>query len=97
MTWAEFKADLAQLQAAIGSVRSDSDHINDLMGQISGQFSAVGTAWISPTEQSFDDVQKWFMNVSKDLHGLLDEMVSRLGQAYANYHAAEEANYYNVT
>jgi WXG100 family type VII secretion target len=97
LTWSEFKADLAQMQAAMGSVKRESDHINDLMGQISKQFSAVKPAWTSPSEASFDDVQTWFTKVSGDLHALLEEIAKRLHQAYDNYHAAEQSNYNNLS
>jgi WXG100 family type VII secretion target len=97
LTWSEFKADLAQMQAAMGTVKRESDHINELMTTIAGEFAGVRSAWTSPSELSFDDVQKWFTKASADLHGLLEEIASRLHQAYDNYHAAEQSNYNNLT
>ena len=93
----EFKADLADMHRVIGNVQTESAHIKDLMSQIQGEFGKVGPAWSSPSEQSFGDVQKWFMRASHDLDDLLDEMVRRLQRAYKNYHSAEYANLNNVT
>ena len=93
----EFKADLADMQRVIGSVQNESAHIKDVMSNIHAQFGKVGPAWKSPSEQSFDDVKRWFTRTSNDLDDLLDEMVSRLQKAYKNYHSAEYANLNNVT
>lgn len=93
----EFKADLADMHRVIGSVQNESAHIKDVMNNIQGEFGKVGPAWSSPSEQSFDDVKKWFVRASNDLDDLLDEMVRRLQKAYENYHSAEYSNLNNVT
>lgn len=93
----EFKADLAEMHRVMGTVQTESGHVKDVMNQISGEFGKVAPAWHSPSEQTFDDVQKWFMRVSMDLDELLDEISRRLKKAYDNYHSAEYANRNNAT
>lgn len=97
LSWSEFKADLAQMQAAMGTVKRESDHINETMSAIAGEFADVRPAWNTPSEQSFDDVQQWFKKASADLHQLLEDISARLQQSYDNYYAAEQSNYNNVT
>jgi uncharacterized protein YukE len=95
-TFEEFKVDLKQLHNAIGSVRREHTAITDAMSAVGTEFGAVETAWGTPATTTFDDVQSWFVKVSKDLEDLLDDMVNRLQTAYNNYKHTEETNTQNL-
>jgi uncharacterized protein YukE len=96
ISWSEFRVDLAQLRAAIGSVGSESHELNGYMDQIAAEFSQVKDDWRAPEESSFEAVGQWFAEVQRDLHALLEETVRRMQTAYDNYEKAEVSNTKNV-
>ncbi|WP_329373741.1 WXG100 family type VII secretion target [Streptomyces sp. NBC_01483] len=96
MSFSEFKVHLGELKQAIGTVTSQSEHVESVMTQIVADFEAVSTEWKTPSSASLEEVQQWFARSQADLHGLLDEVVRRLQAAYDNYHDMEMANYKNM-
>ncbi|GLZ16205.1 hypothetical protein Acsp04_64400 [Actinomadura sp. NBRC 104425] len=91
-----FTIDLGLLQTTITSVKTEHGNISADLNSVRTKTKNLGTSWNSPAYSSFDDVMKWFDKASGDLLGLLDELIRRLEKSYANYKAAEEANYGNV-
>ena len=97
ITMAEFQVDLSAMKAAIDQLKTLSGKVEDDLNDISAKFNAVKGSWQSPSADSFDAVQAWFMQVSAALHALLEDATTRLNTAYGNYLTAEEAAYNNVT
>jgi uncharacterized protein YukE len=97
MSFDEFRVDLGQLHEAIGSVTREHGTISDTMASIASEFNQVKDAWQTPSEGSFDTVQKWLTSVSGDLENILQDAIGRMQSAYDNYHKTEETNVHNNT
>ena len=95
-TWDEFKVDLGHLHHAIGVVKSQHDLISDALDRVSSEFDKCRDDWNTPSAVTFDNVKVWLTTASTDLNALLNDMVTRMQTAYANYKHTEEVNVLNL-
>jgi Proteins of 100 residues with WXG len=95
LTLSEFKVDLSQLDEAIKAVTTQAGYIDARSATITTLLQGVATYWASPAELMFNDLQQACTTQMTKLTDLLAEMISRMGTAYQNYLAAEEANFNN--
>jgi uncharacterized protein YukE len=93
---AAFKADLAQLSAAIGTVKGEAEEIKLAMFLVRGKMFGLADVWKGPAHVSFRPVQDRFIKVWAELADILDETVTRMQTSYDNYLRAEEANLHNL-
>ncbi|HEV7931047.1 MAG TPA: WXG100 family type VII secretion target [Actinomadura sp.] len=91
-----FKADLAQLSAAIGTVKGEAAEIKLAMFLVRGKMFSLADVWKGPAHVSFRPVQDRFLKVWAELADILDETVTRMQASYDNYLRAEEANLHNL-
>jgi WXG100 family type VII secretion target len=96
-TLEQFKVDLQHLHDAIGTVTGIKNEITDHMSAVRTAMDGLGEAWKSPAHDTFPPVRTWFDNTQNDLRDMLEEIIRRLQSSYDNYHAAESANFGNVT
>jgi hypothetical protein len=95
LTLSEFKVDLSQLDEAIRAVTTQAGYIDARSATITSLLQGVAADWTSPAELMFNDLQLACTTQMTKLTDLLTEMISRMGTAYQNYLAAEEANFSN--
>ncbi|MEV6348671.1 WXG100 family type VII secretion target [Actinoplanes sp. NPDC051851] len=96
MSFEEFRVDLAQMAGVIGRVKGEAAGIETAMAEIARQFTAVETAWISPSSLTFDDLAHWFTTTQDEVKSVLADMISRLNAAYETYQEMERAALENV-
>jgi WXG100 family type VII secretion target len=89
---AEFQVDLQQLGDAITSVSGDAETIRSDFDGIRSQLTTATTAWLGPAGSAFADFVPDLVTATDAMLGLLDEMVTRMRTAHANYLSAETAN-----
>lgn len=96
LTISQFKVDLAQLEDAIGTIRTQAATIDTNCTEIKDALSEVPGAWNSPAEQlTFAPVAQACTTQINNLTDLLAEMIQRMQDAYQTYLAAEQANFKN--
>lgn len=93
----EWRAHLAALKEAIGTVQRESAEITSDMASIDSKMTDISLSWNSPSYGSFDDIKAWFQTCQHDLEALLDDILVRMNSTYSNYYNAEYTNYGNVT
>ncbi|MBO8190328.1 WXG100 family type VII secretion target [Streptomyces oryzae] len=93
----QFRIDLKQLNEAIGTISTIKTEITDNMSAVRKIMNSLGDAWSGPAHNTFHPMKTWFDTTQTDLGEMLDEIIRRLQSSYDNYHAAEQANFGNVT
>lgn len=93
----EFKVDLAQLAAAIGTVSSNRDAIENDLKQLESELAALASSWQSPAGATFDDFQATLISAAGKMSSVLDQMVSRMRTTHDTYLNAEQANTKNLS
>jgi len=88
----QFQVDLQQLGDAVQSVGAQATTLKETVGAMQLNFQFVASAWTTPTSGSFEPIEEWFNSAAGQLSDLLDEITSRLQQAYDTYVAAEQTN-----
>jgi uncharacterized protein YukE len=97
MTSGSWAIDLKALSDAILAVQRERDNISTSLDAISKDMTGLSDHWQGPAYDSFVPVQTWYTSVTKDLMGILDDMIARMQKSYANYSQAENTNASNVT
>ncbi|MEV8332040.1 hypothetical protein [Streptomyces niveus] len=93
----EWRAHLAALKEAIGTVQGQSAEITSDMASIDSKMSDISISWNSPSYGTFDDIKSWFQTCQRDLEALLEDILVRMNSTYSNYYEAEYTNYGNVS
>ena len=93
----QFRIDLKQLHDAIGTITSIKTEITDHMSAVRRAMTSLGDVWTGPAQNTFEPLRTWFDTTQTDLGEMLEEIIRRLQSSYDNYHAAEQANFGNVT
>lgn len=96
LTISEFKVDLDQLQAAIGTVQAQADTIDSDCQAITGIMQDIPGAWNTPAGQTFTVLAQACTTQMNTLTGLLAEMIQRMQTAYQTYLDIEQANFGNL-
>lgn len=96
-TLEQFRVDLQTLNEAIKTVTGIKNEISDDMSSVRQIMDSLGGSWSSPAHDTFQPVKTWFDTTQNDLRDLLEDIIRRLQSSYDNYHAAELANFGNVT
>ncbi|WP_406002913.1 hypothetical protein [Streptomyces sp. NBC_00829] len=92
----EWRAHLAALNDAIGSVKREAASITATMASIDAKMNEIGTHWATPSYSTFDEIKTWFHTAQHDLEYLLEDIIHRMTTSYWNYHKAEAANFGNL-
>ncbi|MGW0858483.1 WXG100 family type VII secretion target [Streptomyces sp. NPDC002690] len=92
LTPGEFKADLAQLLDAVGTVKRCTTTLEDLVTGVDTAFTAAEGVWHSRAGTSFVELHTEFDGATAQLIELLHEMARRMRSAYDQYLDAETKN-----
>ena len=95
LTSTQFQVDLGQLSDAITTVRGLTASVSDEVSVMQSRLQTIASLWRTPSTASYEEIEAWFDTASTDLVNLLEEIVSRLQQAYDTYGTTEQTNVSN--
>jgi len=95
LTSTQFQVDLGQLSDAITTVRGLTASVSDEVSVMQSRLQTIASLWRTPSTASYEEIEAWFDTASTDLVNLLEEIVSRLQQAYDTYVTTEQTNVSN--
>lgn len=87
-----WKADLAQLEAAISTVNTCTGNIKTCVDDICNSFTGWPSEWQGPAGGAFGSLLFPFTATSQGLVSMLEDMVTRMRQTYRNYQETEALN-----
>jgi uncharacterized protein YukE len=93
----DWGVELPLMKTTIGTIGTEHTAITEAMNNIKTELDAIGAAWATPSEGSYEEYRQWFTAVAEDLNALLDDAKTRMQQAYDNYEGAEDNNRKNLT
>ncbi|WP_326550303.1 WXG100 family type VII secretion target [Micromonospora sp. NBC_01813] len=91
-----YYVDMDAVRAAIATIRTERDTIDELLTGIEGRLDGATTVWSGPAASTFAGLSQQLIDANKDLIDALDSIVARMQTTVDNYQQTETANYYTV-
>ncbi|WFE25443.1 WXG100 family type VII secretion target [Solwaraspora sp. WMMD791] len=91
-----YYVDMDAVRAAITTLRTERDTVDELLTGIEGALDAATTGWTGPAASTFAGLSQDLIGANTDLIDAIDAIISRMQTTVDNYQRTETANYYTV-